>query len=400
MKAEDFDKRIRQRMEELNPVFNERDWSRLNRKMQTEPAKRSRVGLWLLLVLLVGSGVGLAYQWSVQKDGDRSPAPQNKAVTPQAAIAIEQPKADGIRENEKQTGIIGNSGNNRAASGNQALVSGQTGINRTTGKANSPSGRMIPSPETMGSNSLSTGKTPTSDPKSGVYGGEQNHQDGDLSDAAVPLFTGSEEATVFFETAPNPAIAEGSSVAGLATLPGMAEFSTAPKRLTRAKLKPGVRPSKWLAGAVTAATAKHLNTGLAFEIKTNKNIAFSSGLLRQDYFDQRYSDQLAFSNSTEGDLGDLIRPRHSKSLDITDITIKSVDWIMPLQLKYYRPFSTRYAAFASAGLQLTLKSKTTLDFDFVNYDTQLEMSESDFDQPSNRSTLINHFTCALGVQRE
>ena len=166
-----------------------------------------------------------------------------------------------------------------------------------------------------------------------------------------------------------------------------------------AKFIEAIHSFKYSIGALTLLTEKHFNQGIAFELKTKKYISFSTGLIRQAYFEQAYSDTYSFSETTADEFSDLIKPRHSRSENIRNIRINSREWLLPLQLKYYLPFSSKYAAYFSGGIQLTLSSRVSMDFEYLSYVTQQVMSENDFDQASNRSTLINQFNLGSGIQR-
>lgn len=62
-----------------------------------------------------------------------------------------------------------------------------------------------------------------------------------------------------------------------------------------AKFIKAVHSFKYSVGALALLTEKHFNQGIAFELKTKKYISFSTGLMRQAYFEQSYSDTYSFS---------------------------------------------------------------------------------------------------------
>lgn len=65
MKPEEFDHRLNQKLDELHPVFEEKDWNRFYAKYQsqsTQAEAKSSNRKYLLLLLLLLFSIGVAYQ--------------------------------------------------------------------------------------------------------------------------------------------------------------------------------------------------------------------------------------------------------------------------------------------------------------------------------------------------
>ncbi|MBK8449168.1 MAG: hypothetical protein IPL42_03700 [Saprospiraceae bacterium] len=410
MRPEDFDKRLNQKLGELNPAFKETDWIRLSKKLNSNKSNKAAYFYkfrYVLLAMLIVTVLGIAYQ---QNLFDFKPWNSNIEVKSNAGQNLELAAVP--------------------VDLNQSLTSTNTIIGQSNAIAKEQKQSQVFSPKPSVFSGMHSTKTRNSavhekNPDANLYSAKTQKTNLPPTEStfnallnttlsAENLKSNNQEAGIEFENQStlhsNQDVTRSSkdlkstqemlSIEKLACKDINVLNSTETK--PKAKLKPmqGIKPNYWLVGAVSLITERHVNVGIGFEKKTNKNISFSSGLVFQNYFQQSFSDQGDFANTTEEEFTNLIKPRHSKSSDFTNIRIKSQDLLLPLQLKYYFPFNTQYAAFVTGGIQLTLKSKTILDFDYISWDTNTEMVEVDFDQASNRATLINHFVIGIGLQRE
>ncbi len=391
MKQEEFDLRIQQKLEELNPSFNEQDWTRLSGKMAAQKSRfyvKKRHLLLLLLLLLcvlygtwMGFGVSSGNQYNsepkrseeiILAENTKSTQSSNLPMTSQKNVSNPQlvlsESINNTQINSNHISPITEANSQKKIShtvnsiANHVSDNALNVVQETTGNTISSSlpNNVVPSEE---SDKLKTAEYQ-----------EISNSDKLLSDQILePLAL----KTYDLKTNKNP---------GAVNL--------------KLKAREGVKPAKWMIGLTGLITNAHLNTGIAFEIKTKKNISFGAGLVLQDYFSQSYRDQKDFNDSNDGEFSELIRPRHSKAISFTNIQLKSMDVLLPLQLKYYIPLNLRYSIFTSASMNLTLYSNTSLDFKYMEYDTPGQLVESDFYQPSNAATLINHFNLSTGIQRE
>jgi len=410
MKPEEFDHRLNQKLDELHPVFEEKDWNRFYAKYQspsTQVEAKSSNRKYLLLLLLLLFSIGVAYQMNAFQMLKGFLKIQEPVVSPilteskpsssdhQIVQGIEEASADGkLTETNEQTSSVSTKMLEASSQQNQ-MVDKKLKRNQSTSQ--------ISQNQNVDLNNL--GNTTKSNNKSSQAASEisSNESSTNKTEAlsqtnitrdAVNLSTGIVEKTAPAENG----IQQVSEVALLDNLelnPLENEF----KPKLNAKFIKAVHSFKYSIGALALVTEKHFNQGIAFELKTKKYISFSTGLMRQAYFEQSYSDTYSFSETTADEFSELIKPRHSRSENIRNIRINANEWLLPLQLKYYLPFSSKYAAYFSGGIQLTLSSRVRMDFDYLSYVTQQEMSENDFDQASNRATLINQFNLGTGIQR-
>lgn len=417
MRPEDFDKRIQQKLEDLNPAFNEKDWTRLSQKMNLKQAYgilSKRNGLILLLLLFVFITSWISFRWYY---GINEMQPQPFIKADNSAILAKTGEAGPDQ-------VVSNSENGSASKD-------KTITNKTEGNSITPDFPIVTNPNSSDLQNARSEKTKVNKVNSNSIAEPLTNGSGNKMN--VSINSSSLQSTINNQLVENQQISESNSTAEkaesisdintindnipaysktteaqslnsvsslkLLELPGL---SSTDNRAVITKLKPtaGIKPHKWIIGPTGLGAAAHFNTGLALEIKTRNNISFGTGLVYQHFFNQNYTDQKAFTETNEAEFTELIRPRHSKSVSFMDIRISSMDVLLPLQLKYYVPISRRYALFANAGIQLTLYTKTSLDFAYQTYDDPGPLLESDFEQASNSATLINHFNIGAGIQRE
>ncbi|MEI2694286.1 MAG: hypothetical protein V9E90_04390 [Saprospiraceae bacterium] len=409
MKPEEFDHRLNQKLDELHPVFEEKDWNRFYAKYQsqsTQAEAKSSNRKYLLLLLLLLFSIGVAYQMNAFQMLKGFLKIQEPVVSPiltetkpssleqQNVQEIQEASAVGkLTETNKQTSSVSGKMWDASSQQNQT-VDKKLKRNQSTQFSQNQNVDLNNLRNTTNSNNKS------SQTASGISSNESfSNKSEALSQTnftgeAVIMGTGDIEKTATSEDE----IQQVSEVVFLDNLelnPLENEF----KPKLNAKFIKAVHSFKYSVGALALLTEKHFNQGIAFELKTKKYISFSTGLMRQAYFEQSYSDTYSFSETTADEFSELIKPRHSRSENIRNIRINANEWLLPLQLKYYLPFSSKYAAYFSGGIQLTLSSRVRMDFDYLSYVTQQEMSENDFDQASNRATLINQFNLGTGIQR-
>ncbi len=409
MKPEEFDHRLNQKLDELHPVFEEKDWNRFYAKYQSQSTQveaKSSNRKYLLLLLLLLFSIGVAYQMNAFQMLKGFLKIQEPVVSPiltetkpssleqQNVQEIEEASAVGkLTETNRQTSSVSGKMLDASSQQNQT-VDKKLKRNQSTQFSQNQNVDLNNLRNTKKSNNKS------SQTASGISSNESfSNKSEALSQTnftgeAVNMGTGNIEKTA----TPENEIQQVSEVVFLDNLelnPLENEF----KPKLNAKFIKAVHSFKYSIGALALVTEKHFNQGIAFELKTKKYISFSTGLMRQAYFEQSYSDTYSFSETTADEFSELIKPRHSRSENIRNIRINANEWLLPLQLKYYLPFSSKYAAYFSGGIQLTLSSRVRMDFDYLSYVTQQEMSENDFDQASNRATLINQFNLGTGIQR-
>jgi hypothetical protein len=419
MRPEEFDHRLQQKLDELNPVFNEQDWIRLSNKMKRNKSPfffMNRNGMILLLISLLLVGSWMTYHWV-------SSAPEKQNQNPVQPSDVQLQIANVTEDHEKNLSDKGSivNPNNTSANQNNSSKAPESKfsktnsstqnkfkdhqlkrLNTTTANATknvSSSEKQLQSNSTehlltqnlhQESNGNSFEVKPQSSLESSMV--DQNIKDQNSS------ATDSENQNSIHESSVNQ-LAENSEVPPIQML--SIEGIRFDDKAVNGRIKPaaGFKTHKWIVGATGLVAASHVNPGIAFEIKTKKNISFGSGLVIQKYLEQQYRDQNEFTAENASDFTELIRPRHSKSVSFSDIKINSTDILLPLNLKYYFPLNSRFALFANASMQLTLASNTSLDFQFVSQQNVV-MNETDFEQASNSATLINHFSIGAGIQRE
>ncbi len=368
MKTEEFDSRLRQKFKQFEPAFDGRDWERFERKMKANDESKNRKGLWLLLLLAIFlGGAGVAYSWYQSKVSNEN----NEIKGPIAALPSESP-ADTVMSHESN-------------------------------KVEASLTPIVKSEDHSVSNSL---------PQQKLHkrkGNTQQVQRQDLRYIDNPLVPSSVDNASSENNAlqstidpPSTHISEFNEIESMDKLPTIGLHSINYDSYTKSELKPCamVKPSAWSAGPVLLYTKSHQSFGAIIERKANSNIRIGAGLLYQNYNEQEYINQTAFEAVNQVEFVELAKPRHSTSEDFQNIRIKSSDFLLPVYLKYMYPFGTSSAAFITGGVQFTLSSKTLLDFDYLNYDTNQYITESDLNQSSNSATLINNFVLGLGYQKK
>ncbi len=425
MRPEEFDNRLHQKLDELNPVFNEQDWMRLSKKMNASKSPAlftKRISMILLLLFLVLFSAWMTIRWSsITPDSQIQDDIQNGGMNTPVLAEISKP---GSRDNsDKNSLATGNIENATQAEVINSTALTQTVISSTVNartknpnytKSNLTKKQFTSNGYSKNSkaNILSVNNKYGNSPSTNKSGTEEKPvlEEAKVQDQnAIKQFSENGIAENVKLNVENHSLENqiskdengGFSLVDPIQLLASKGLLINDKTSLGSRIKPvvGLKPYKWVVGATGVVVASHFNTGLVFEIKTKKSISFGSGLIVQKYLEQDYLDQNEFAVANEADFTDLIRPRHSKSISFSNIKIKSMDVLLPLSLKYYFPLNTRFALFANASMQLTLYSKTTLDFQSITQDKQI-LNVSDFDQASNSATLINHFTIGGGLQRE
>lgn len=385
MKTNEFDSRIKQGLEGLSPVFNEQDWIRLQTKMNTGVERSSGRSRYLLILLLLCAGLGvgvLAWSFSGSKSGISN-------------------------NNRKQI----------LASENSDFSENTTGGSSVTINESLVNGKINTSAETKQSNSYKKPNDSYSEVKfSELNNHNKSKNNKALSGTEIEMSTNATHGSVVEKE--NIALLNSRSselirITGTGESSKSIELSSIPslmltkiqsdKKRTNAlnklvKVKAGPEVSRWSAGIVGLVTRSHYSGGLAVQMAVNKNISLRTGLMNQQFFAQNYQDEQIFEDENDFEFTELAKPRHSKSSDFTNIRVNSADWVLPMELKFTQPLTFNSALYFSGGIQLTLKSKTALDFEYNAYDTNQQMNESDFEQASNNATLINNFILGAGWQ--
>jgi hypothetical protein len=412
MRPEEFDKRFQEKLDEFNPVFNEQDWIRLSEKMKRRNSSgffTRRNGLILLLLFSLLMGTWMTMNWpSIWPDTDKP----NRDIKTEQSIPIAdvlESKSDNASDEITESSTLGKKVNSHE-------------VNSSLTKAESPSLNSLKSNNNIQSSEKSFSKKFKKQNTSNQFAAGPsmpiNNEKELIAEEKVTTNTSHElglksvtkenELVQQSQAANHPNKNEDnegelresiSSVEGMEVL-DLSGLNLPERQHLKFKLLKGWKPNKWIIGVTALGTANHVNTGLAFEMKTNKNISFGSGLVMQNYHTQNYLNEIEFSEETDAEFTELIKPRYSKSISFSNIQIKSMDILVPLTLKYYIPLDIKYSLFFNAGVQLTMYSKTSLTFDYLNYDPPTSGIENDFDQPSNSATLINHFSLGAGIQRD
>lgn len=368
MKTEEFDSRLRQKFKQFEPAFDGHDWERFERKMKANGESKNRKGLWLILFLAVLlGGAGVAYSWYQNKVSN-----ENNVI--HGPIAV----------------LPGESPSDKAMS--PKCITVEASLTPKDKNDDNPGSTTVPQQKL---------------PKR--KGTTQQVQGQDLSYIADPLVptsvdvTSSENSAIQSTVDPSGSpIRETNEIESMDKLPTIGLHFITYDSYAKSDLKPSVmvKPTVWSAGPVLLYTKSHQSFGAIVERKANSNIRIGAGLLYQNYNEQEYINQKAFEAVNQVEFVELAKPRHSTSEDFQNIRIKSSDVLLPVYLKYIYPFSTSSSAFITGGVQFTLSSKTLLDFDYLNYDTNQYITESDLNQSSNSATLINNFVLGLGYQKK
>jgi hypothetical protein len=370
MKTEDFDARIRQRMSQLDPKWDEADWIRLQRKLHPRPKRVVWPWLLLLAVLALSGGL-LSMKW--KDNGSRLPQLSRSTEKPVALQRDAQPEAQLAPQPTSRFDT------RDSAAGVGASMKGMQKIaDRQPHSAVRPA-RRDADLEPSGTHQIATAT---------------------LSQTGLGELAGTGKVDVLgFGSEGLPPPSQQPLV--MDRLPPLEMSFPVPEKslVPPTRVKSLRHSSGWSAGVSTLASGSHWSGGLAAEFRTNKNIVFRSGIQRQAYFDQSFANQAVFKDETDVGFNEIAKPRHSKTEEFSNIRISSTDWILPLELRYIYPFSSRAALFVSGGVHLTLKSQTVLTFDYLSYESQEFLRENGLDQESNSATLINHFAFGAGYQR-
>jgi len=410
MKPEEFDHRLNQKLDDLHPVFEERDWNRFYAKYQSQSTQveaKSSNRKYLLLLLLLLFSIGVAYQMNAFQWLNSKWNAQNPVTIPVMAESSQK-----SIEQKKSNSNLGSKSMLQA----DALVN--LNINETKSSDKSEISKQIATTikrESNNSTQTTLNSNLTAANNSNIQKGDQIHQainqiisvqgsENSLSKKTLNNLINNESEKENSVGLIEMGLTVNGKIMFVDELNFLENLEISPlanefKPKLNTKFIEAVHSFKYSVGALALLTEKHFNQGIAFELKTKKYISFSTGLMRQAYFEQSYSDTYSFSETTADEFSELIKPRHSRSENIRNIRINANEWLLPLQLKYYLPFSSKYAAYFSGGIQLTLSSRVRMDFDYTSYITQEMMSENDFDQASNRATLINQFNIGTGIQR-
>ncbi|MCC6753058.1 MAG: hypothetical protein IT266_03630 [Saprospiraceae bacterium] len=370
MKTEDFDARIRQKMSQLEPQWDEADWIRLQRKLHPRPKRV--VWPWLLLVaaLMVSAGL-LSLKWKGSEGllNPHSP-PAERPIALQRGASLESAASTETATRSEATHPVMEA--RHPENGSQPAAARRSYA--------SPRHRKLHGDHDQAGISVKTLS------RQGVTSLEELAGAG-----SAPIGFGESEAV---ETSSRQTVTAERLPSLELTFPEPSNHLFPPIRIVTLR-----QPTGWSAGVSALTSGSHWSGGLAAEFRTNKNIVFRSGIQRQTYFDQAFANQTAFKDETDVGFNEIAKPRHSKTEEFSNIRISSADWILPLELRYIYPLSSRAALFVSGGIHLTLKSQTVLTFDYQSYETQEFLRENGLDQESNSATLINHFAFGAGYQR-
>ncbi|MBK8955095.1 MAG: hypothetical protein IPM34_06010 [Saprospiraceae bacterium] len=376
MKIEDFDSRIKQKISQVEADFQERDWERFQYKLYSKD--NSALKRWMIflffLFLLGGTGFTIwqyAFEKSEVKSGSKSilaiqkdlESKNTNSINPdlEQSNHIENQNGDGIKLNSSADAHVkNNSGSNLK---NRSQTEGKEFFVEQSIKeeySGNQTGIRLSEEIQLGADDIRTNTA-------------------EIENTINPIFS-LEKLNVLQQSGVQSGQAENQIQNHL-------------------QFKKSSEIDKWAAGWSVLASHEHVNTGLLIERKTNGNISFRSGLLYQRFFEKEYQNEVAYKEDNEVEFTEIAKPRHSTTETFNDIRIQSSDVVLPLELKYTLPFSYGYAAFIFGGLQLTLQSKTVLEFDYLNHFTNQYLSEDGLNQDSNNSTLINNFGFGMGMQK-
>lgn len=374
MRVEDFDSKLRQKISHIEPDFQEKDWLRFQQRLQAGARRPWKRYLLLLLLLISVGGIAYTY-WMQMPEGAQKVSKLNPVILankPEANATLEQPVvSDPVRSESFR-----DSGPNHQSEAKSTIGKKVKSLDR---KKNIDRNDLV-------HNSVDQSAAPHSNNNA-------------IQDSQEPL----ENNVVLMEN-------HSENVSGL-----QAELWTqklqliSPATLISEKNDATVQPdlkilkhgriTKWTAGLSLIAAKEHASFGVLVERKTNSNISFRSGMLYQNFFEKEYQNDIDFKEDNQVAFTEIAKPRHSTSESFSNIRIKSSEVVCPLELKYTIPLSSKTAAFVFGGVQLTVQSKTVLDFDYLNHFTNQYLSENGLDQAANSSTLINNFGLGAGIQR-
>ncbi len=388
MKTEEFDSIFKEKLGSLQPEFREEDWTRLQYKMQGRDRFITGFPLRVLMGVLAVVFLGTAAWYLKQGVFGSQKLPQNKSEVKSMPIFADA----GLRQ-QATSGIPSTPASQVAAGPSNRDAKNSEKGRHFLGSASSNDGfnkiqTALPSP---GSNTAIV-KT-EADLKS-----NSNAQSSpvDVQGESLPQVSEENSTTASSGMTMEDAL---TVLPALPIDPVISELEGSAPHFSKIKTRKGQAISRWMAGVGFLITKSHYSAGLRTEVRLNNNISLNSGIMQQNYFVQQYSNQLEFESDHAVEFNELAIPRHSKTTEFTNIRIRSTDWVLPLELKYTYPLSTSSAVSISGGLQLSLKSKTLLDFDYLSYDTNEMLKETGLDQAYNSATLINNFIFGLGYQR-
>jgi len=379
MKTEDFDTRLRQRLGHFEPSFDEGDWKRFQHKLNAKENRNDRKAwLWFMLAALtLGSG-GAVYSWYKAQDTPKVEAHDLSSSRPIADVKSDRVQSTESLEDAGATKTT-DARTNLSASGARGKHAPERIIHRNFMPARS-NAKHLDQQDLIAGQNQHVAELATMTKKDEQLATAQTTDE----PAAFAATVGMDETVPFGPPALSP----------------LTQLHLAAVDKSLLKLKKTTTRSKWSTGPSLLYAKSHQTYGWVIERNANGNIAIGSGLVYQQYKEQEYINQKAFEDANQVEFTELAKPRHSTAEDFQNIRIQSYDVLLPLYLKYLRPLGSSSAAFVSAGVQFTLHSKTLLNFDYLNYDTNQYITESDLDQSSNRATLMNNFIFNLGYQRK
>lgn len=379
MKTEDFDTRLRQKLGHFEPSFDEGDWKRFQHKLNAKDNRNDRKAwLWFMLAALtLGSG-GAVYSWYKAHDTPKVEANDLPSSRPIADVKSDRVQSTETLENASESKTT-DARSNLAASDGQGTDAQKRNVHRNFMPSRSNAKHLNQQDLVAGQNQVVTTLATLTKEDEQISTAHATDET-----VAIAASVGMDETVPF----------------GPPVLSPLTQQHIAAVDNSLLKLKKTPTRSKWSTGPSLLYAKSHQTYGWVIERNANGNIAIGSGLVYQQYKEQEYINQKAFEDANQVEFTELAKPRHSTAEDFQNIQIQSYDVLLPLYLKYLRPLSSSSAAFVSAGVQFTLHSKTLLNFDYLNYDTNQYITESDLDQSSNRATLMNNFIFNLGYQRK
>ncbi|MBK9107478.1 MAG: hypothetical protein IPM92_03625 [Saprospiraceae bacterium] len=377
MRVEDFDSKLRQKLSHIEPDFQERDWLRFQQKFQAKEHTAWKRYLLLLLLLVTIGGVAFTYFRS--SDASRLDNDPHQQIIIANSGSVDKVSETQVQSQQSELKQNKNASDISNAADSKILQNHKTIPNKYESQA-------------------------VINPAADIYNVQTDSESENMSFGATPNASSELAAPNQF----NANISENTMITStveltskISLIPFSSLHSNYPdeKNQVELKLQKSRGISKWATGLSLTIAQEHTSFGGMIERKTNSNVSFRSGILYQNFFEKEYQNEIDFKEDNQVAFTEIAKPRHSTTEEFSNIRIKTSEVVCPLELKYTIPFSSKMAAFVFGGVQLTIQSKTVLDFDYLNHFTNQYLTESGLDQASNSSTLINNFGFGAGIQR-